>query len=50
VSLCDIDKEQVDVRKITDTMCKLKRKLNIFSMILNVCENFLKYIHFTAAY
>jgi len=30
VSQFDIDKEQVDVTKITDTMCKLKKKGNIF--------------------
>jgi len=30
MSQFECDKDQVDVTKITDTLCKLKKKLNIF--------------------
>jgi hypothetical protein len=33
VSQFDIDKEQVDVTKITDTLCRLKANSSIFILI-----------------
>jgi hypothetical protein len=46
----DIDKGQVDVAKITDAVCKLKKKLNFFLCYENICGSFLKHVHYTVAY
>jgi len=50
VSHFDSDKEQVDVTKVTGTLCKMKKKLNFFSKLQNCCEIFLETIHITVAY
>ena len=50
VSQFDSDKERVDVTKITDRLCKLKREFNIFIRLENMCGNFLQHIDCTVAY
>ena len=50
VSQFDSDNEQVDVTKITDRLCKLKRELNIFYKIRKYVWKFSERIYNTVAY